>query len=159
MIDKPNREEILDAALSIRNQRAVEEQIRLSSEAVKSQMEMFKEMMRLAVEESKPRTVEEMQQDMVAILQQVANVLEFFKQRLEAPLMDPPVLNVTVPPNPVTLEQQPVVVNVPESAVQITPRIEVPVPTVTVEQPKAGPRKATIKHSDGTQSTVEFSRT
>jgi hypothetical protein len=63
-------------------------------------------------------------------------------------------------PVQVTLDSQPVNVNVPEKAVKaptvrFEPQITVPEATVTVEASKA-PTKATIKHSDGTMSTIEF---
>jgi hypothetical protein len=45
---------------------------------------------------------------------------------------------------------QPINVSVPSSAIQVEPRV------IVQEAPKNVPNRAIVKHSDGTQSTIEF---
>lgn len=66
---------------------------------------------------------------------------------------------VNVPETTVQLEQQPVTVNVPKSAVQNKPVINLPEPTVVIDKPESKlPKSLRINHSDGTQSTIEFGK-
>ena len=64
---------------------------------------------------------------------------------------------VNVPETILQLEQQPITVNVPKSAVQSKPVINMPEPKVVIDRPESKlPKGLRIKHSDGTQATVEF---
>lgn len=64
-----------------------------------------------------------------------------------------------IPPTRVTLDQQPVTVNVPvqdvKPHVNFSPVVTIPESQVVIDRPQA-PNRAIIKHSDGTRSEIIF---
>ena len=69
---------------------------------------------------------------------------------------------VNVPETNLTLEAAPVNVTLPKPPATIKPVINVPAPKVVIEKPEKPeskmPKSLRIKHSDGTQSTIEFGK-
>lgn len=148
---------IFDTALQIRSARAVDDYLG----SVRMALEESQENNLTAVRALRDEMVEGQQAFLESQNQLVDAVREFMGQMtdLVAALGDlTPVVNI--PETKVTLQQQPVQVNVPKTTVNVKPTVvNIPEPKVTVEMPeKKLPDRLTIKHSDGTQSTIEFGR-
>jgi hypothetical protein len=145
--------EILDRALKIKAATAI-------NKAVESVAIRLAENAEGDTAQARQRLMEERSDVLDALMhdnQQLANqLLDIFRDILD-------VLEVireqSAEPTEVSLkmDQQPVTVNVPKSTVSFNPNIDIPVPSVTIEQPKRKiPTEALINHSDGSQSRVEF---
>lgn len=156
-----DRREIIDVALAIRGARSVQEYLSNVEDASRlalnqSQQRQFEaqqvqfddlQALRDEIAESQRKSVE-MQQALVA---QLGELVAFLTDRLS----NPPVVNV--PQAQVTLQQQPVTVNLPKTAVTMRPTINVPEAQVIIQQPEnTMPKRAIVKHSDGTMSTIEL---
>lgn len=86
-----------------------------------------------------------------SLIEQLAELLTFFKDHVaQVPIVNVPQANVT-------LEQQPITINVPKSAISVNPVVNVPEAQIKIDHlPVELPTSATINHSDGTQSTIRF---
>lgn len=90
---------------------------------------------------------------------QMAEILSFMRELINQPPPEPPIVNVTSPEVQVTLKQQPVNVDVPKATITVKPTISVPEPKVVIQQAESKmPKRLTIKHSDGSMSTIEFGK-
>ncbi len=145
---------ILDTAIQIRSSRE-------AAQAVGEYMGS----MRLALEDVQASNVEmvrKLRDEMVELQQKNADALLALTEGISELVtvlaaVEPVVVNV--PETTVQLEQQPVTVNVPRSAVPIQPVINLPEPKVVIDRPESKlPKSLRIKHSDGTQSTIEFGK-
>ena len=149
-----DNDQILDTAIQIRSQRGVGKAV-----------EDYVGAMRLALEDVQSTNVEmvrRLRDEMVELQQQNAEALlaltEGISDLVSAIAAIEPVV-VNVPETILQLEQQPVTVNVPRSAVQSKPVINLPEPKVVIDRPESKlPKSLRIKHSDGTQSTIEFGK-
>ncbi len=149
-----DNEQILDTAIQIRSQR----------EAAKA-VHDYVGSMRLALEDVQATNVEmvrKLRDQMVELQQQNAegmlSLTEAISDLVAAIAAIEPVV-VNVPETTIQLEQQPVVVNVPKSAVNSKPVINLPEPKVVIDRQESKlPKNLRINHSDGTQSTIEFGR-
>ena len=87
------------------------------------------------------------------LIEQLSELLTFFKQWVPTT----PIVNV--PHTNVTLNQQPVEVNVPKAALSFNPTVNVPEVQVRIDRPPMDlPKTATVKHSDGSQSFINFGK-
>lgn len=152
---------VLEAALAIRSARAVEDAYTGSRMALERTTEDNVQASR-ALRDEMVDLVGQMLEQQQAILssqEQLIGQLVAMTTVLTERLSEPVVVNV--PQQQVTLEQQPVTVNVPKSTVQVNPVINpvVKAPDVVVEAAERTlPKRITIKHSDNTTSTIEFTK-
>lgn len=153
----------IEAALAIRTARAVTDHI-----------ERVEGVQRLAVEETLKDNEELREQILRAQAQIVDKLTEFLERHGSlagqlgslveqvAGLFE--ALRQFKPPRTeVTLEQQPVNVQVETPQISVTPEINMPEPKVVIETTKEGPKappikSAVINHSDGSQSTITIKR-
>ncbi len=65
---------------------------------------------------------------------------------------------VNVPETQLKLEQQPVTLNLPKSAIQVNvPDMKIPEPQVVIQGPERKiPKRLVIQHSDGTKATIKL---
>ena len=65
---------------------------------------------------------------------------------------------VNVPETVLSMEQQPAIINLPKSAIQVKmPAIKIPEPHVVIQESERKlPKRLKINHSDGTKSTVDI---
>ena len=152
MSDETGNGEIFETGIQIRHAR---EAARAVDDYVGS--------MRLALEDVQASNVEmvrALRDEMVELQQKTAEALLSLAGEISGLVaaiaaIEPVVVNV--PETTVQLEQQPVVVNVPKSAVQSKPVINLPEPKVVIDRPESNlPKKVIIRHSDKTQSVIEF---
>ncbi len=145
---------ILDTAVEIRTKRVLAEVV-----------DDYAGSIRMALEEVQTTNVEmvrRLRDEMVELVQKQADGLLSLTEGIAdlvavIAAIEPVVVNV--PETVLQLEQQPVVVNVPKSAVQSNPVINLPEPKVVIDRQESKlPKSLRIKHSDGTQSTIEFGK-
>ncbi len=149
--------EILEAGIKIRHAReaahAVNDYVgsmRLALEDVQtSNVEMVRAL-RDEMVEVQTKTLESQQ----AMIEQIAELVALLTDRLSEPLV------VDIPQTQLTMDQQPVVINIPKSAIQVKiPDIKIPEPQVVIQESESKmPKRLTIKHYDGTMSSIEFGR-
>jgi len=147
--------EIFETGIKIRHAReaarAVDDYVgsmRLALEDVQtSNVEMVRALRDEMVEVQR-ETLESQQ----AMIEQIAELVSLLTDRLSKPLV------VDIPQTQLTMDQQPVVINIPKSAIQVNvPDIKIPEPQVVIQESERKlPKRLTIKHSDGTISTIEF---
>jgi len=157
---------IFNAALAVRSARAVDDyvgSIRMAhqemqqttietTQALRDEMaerQLQTSEMQLQTSEMQERTLEAMQ----AMIDQMAQLMTFLADRLSEPVV------VNLPETRLRMDQQPVTVNVPKAVIQVNPVINAPKPSVVIEKAESKlPKRITIKHSDGTQSTIEITK-
>ena len=147
MSENNNRaEKLLNDAVMIRTARAVDDSLRNIESARRLALDQAQDDMAQMRED-----MIEMQREAVEaqrrLIEQMTELLSFFREFLPNPVQ------VNVPETRLTLTQQPVTVNVPKAAIEFRPNVTVPEIIIPDRPP---PSRALIKHSDGTQSTVEF---
>lgn len=142
---------MLEQALAIKSARAFQDHL----ESVKNiqQMALDNNTEQLASVAGRQDVVEAMMEANQKSNEQLLQMMSRFVDMLEA-LQG--VFARPLPPQAVTLEQQPVVVNVPKAAIEFSPQVNVPESQVTVHQQQDIPTKAEIRHSDGMRSTITF---
>ena len=155
MSDENRNGEIFETGIKIRHAReaarAVDDYVgsmRLALEDVQtSNVEMVRAL-RDEMVEVQNKTLELQQ----ALIDQIAELVALLTDRLSEPLV------VNVPETQLKLDQQPVTINIPKSAIQVKiPDIKIPEPQVVVQESERKlPKQRTIKHSDNTTSTIEF---
>ncbi len=146
--------------------RVLEKAVEVRTERVAAQVvDDYVGSIRLALEEVQTTNVEmvrRLRDEMVELVQKQADSLLSLTEQiaeLVAAMAAVEPLVVNVPETVLQLEQQPVVVNVPKSAVQSKPVINLPEPTVVIDRQESKlPKIVKIKHSDGSQSTIEFGK-
>ena len=156
MADNKNR--IFDAALEIRSARSMNDylgSVRMALEESQESNLDTTRALRDEMVESQQKFLES-QNQLVDVVQELMGQMTELVSSLRD-LSTPPVVNI---PETKVILKQPVTVNVPKTAVNVKPTVvNIPEPKVTVEMPeKKLPTRATIKHSDGTMSTIEFGR-
>ncbi len=122
--------------------------------------------MRLALEDVQASNVDmvrALRDEMVELQQKTAEALlsltaEISELVAVLAAVEPVVVNV--PETVLSMEQQPAIINLPKSAIQVKmPDIKIPEPQVVIQESERKlPKRATVKHSDGTMSTIEFGR-
>ena len=163
-------QQITSTALAIRNarapevngQQATENAFSLrSSRAMEGYVATVEKVTKLAVNKSHAEGLDALREEVLEIqkrsLEVQENLIAAIAEMLSS-LRDAGPLVVNVPETKLTMQQQPVTVNLPKaSPVQLAPVIKVPQTKVVIEKPeKKVPKRAIIKHSDGTQSTIEI---
>ncbi len=146
-------DQILDAAI----------QIRAGREAAR-EVDDYVSSMRMALEgvqASNVDIVRTLRDEMIDLQRKTAEALlsltaEISELVTALGAIEPVVVNV--PETTIQLEQQPVTLNLPKSAIQVkVPDIEIPEAQVVIQESERRlPRRLKIKHSDGTSSSVEL---
>ena len=151
-----DRQEVAAMALSIRGARSVQDHLSNVENATRlaldqSQQRQFEDLQELRDEiMASQRKSAELQQ---ALISQLGELVSLITDRLSTP----PVVNV--PRTEVTLEQQPVNVTVPKTAITMRPTIKIPETQVVIQPPEREvPRRAVITHSDKSTSMIEFGK-
>ena len=145
------RNDLINAAIEMRTARAFNDRMDQMGKVHRLQIE-DQLADAIALRDEIKQQMDQQDGNIAELLRRVMDVMERFESFIETPPK-------TVEAN-VKLEQQPVNVNLPEMSVSVpVPRVEpvinTPSASVIVE-PCEMPKKAIIKHSDGTQSTIEF---
>ncbi len=152
-------ERIFNAALAVRSARGVHDYIGFSRMAVEQMQQAnveSNEILRNDTIARQEQALEAQQQTleaMQAMIDQMAQLMTFLTDRLSEPVV------VKIPETRLTMDQQPITVNVPKTTVQVNPVVTIPEPSVVIEKSESKlPKRLTIKHSDGTQSTIEITK-
>jgi hypothetical protein len=146
--DNDRTGKLIRDAVALTSARAVDEHLRSVESARRLALDQQQEDMqtlRDEIIESQQRSFESQQK----LIEQMTEILSFFREFLPNPV------NVNVPETRLTLTQQPVTVNVPKASIAFNPNVMIP--EIVIPERKM-PERATIKHSDGSMSTVEFGR-
>ncbi len=155
MGDEADNGQILEAGIEIVHARhaakAVNDymgRMRLALEDVQASNVDMVRALRDEMVEVQTKTLESQQ----AMIDQVAELVALLTDRLSEPLV------VNVPQTQLTMDQQPAIINIPTSAIQVKmPDIKIPEPTVVIQESERKlPKGFKIKHTDGTFATVEF---
>lgn len=154
---RPNDRHITETALAIRSARAMQD----STQAMGDYLGTAQEAMNLALSQSNPKGLDSLRDAIVDLHQTSLEMQEKLVSSIAdmvAALRDADPLVVNVPETKLTMEQQPVTVNVPKAApIKVNPVIKVPQTKVVIEKPdRKVVKRAIIKHSDGTTSEIEF---
>lgn len=138
-------------------------QIRSAREATR-EVEDYVSSMRLALEgvqASNVDIVRTLRDEMIELQKKTAEALlsltaEISELVAAIGAIEPVVVNV--PETVLSLEQQPPIINIPKSAIQVkVPAIKIPEPQVVIQgSERKLPKRLKIKHSDGTSSSVEL---
>jgi len=153
-----NSRKLIERATAIQKARNAADTVNL----VRQHLEGADEIRRLGLEDTLKET-QALRDEMLAMKSDALSdqrelmdrMLELLKS-IRNHVITPPIVNV--PKASVTLQQQPVQVNVPAPKVTVTPTTTVPAAEVVVQTTQNKlPTTATIKHSDGTQSKIDFS--
>ena len=142
--------QITETALAIRSARAMEDYVGTVQNATK-----------LAVNQSNTDGLDSLRDEIIELQQRSLEVQEKLVSgvaEMVASLRDAGPLVINVPETKLTMQQQPVTVNVPKAApVKISPVIKVPATKVVIDKQKhAIPKRATITHSDGSTSIIKI---
>lgn len=145
-----NGQRVTETAFAIRSARAVEDYVGTVQKATK-----------LAVDQSNTEGLDSLRAEIIELQERSLEVQEKLVSAIAdmvASLRDAGPLVVNVPETKLTMQQQPVTVNVPKVApVRVAPVIKVPQTKVVIEKAeKKIPKRAVIKHSDNTTSTIEI---
>jgi hypothetical protein len=145
-----NGQQITATALAIRSARAMEDYVGTVQSATK-----------LAVEQSNTDGLDSLRDEIIELQQRSLELQENLVSavvEMATSFKDAVPLVVNVPETNLTLQQQPVTVNLPKAApVQVKPVIKVPATKVVIDKQKqAVPKRATITHADGSTSIIKI---
>lgn len=154
---RPNDRHITETALAIRSARAMQD----STQAMGDYLGTAQEAMNLALSQSNPEGLDSLRDAIVDLHRTSLEMQEQLVSSIAdmvAALRDADPLVVNVPETNLTLQQQPVTVNLPKAApVQVNPVIKVPATKVVIDKKEHKvPKRATITHSDGTTSIIKI---
>lgn len=145
-----NDQQITATALAIRSARTMEDYVGTVQNATK-----------LAVDQSNTDGLDSLRDEIIELQERSLELQESLVSavvEMVAAFRDAVPLVVNVPETNLTMQQQPVTVNLPKAApVQVKPVIKVPAPKVVIDKKEHKvPKRATITHSDGTTSIIKI---
>jgi len=147
-----NGDDLIQSAIALRTARAIDEHLTNMSAIKRMQVENeIEEVLAFRDQYLSQQANKEVQESTLTKIIEALSRLIYLAEH-------PP--KFAPPPTQITLEQQPVTVNIPKGTdtkpvVNFSPVVTIPESQVVIDRPEM-PMRAVIKHSDGTRSEIEF---